>query len=305
MLTSLEAPLEHEIVLVDDGSSDGTLSMLNELARRDPCVKVYSLSRNFGHQVALSAGLDVADGDAVVMMDSDMQHPPSLLPELIAQWREGYDVVSAVRQRTEDAGLWKHLSSRGFYCLLNRLSDVHIVEGAADFCLLSRRAHTALLQMPERHRFLRGLISWMGFKRGFVPYVAAERGGGQSKYTWRKMFALAIDAAISFSATPMRLAVHCGFITAALGMLYGIYIFGRALMGAEDFVPGWASVMCVVLFLGGVQLAFIGIIGEYIGHIFEQVKGRPLYLFKQTPELPDQRDVPQAVTQLKPVSHQV
>lgn len=273
------------IIIVDDGSTDGTLSRLNAIATRDPRVQAYSLSRNFGHQIALSAGLDVADADAVVMMDSDLQHPPSLIPELVRHWQSGHDVVSAIRVSTADATLFKRWTGRAFYWLINHLSDVEIIAGAADFCLLSRRAHRALIAMPERHRFLRGMVSWIGFPRARVPFEASPRASGQSKYTWVRMLGFAIDALLSFSAAPMRIASRIGLSIAVPGFAYLAYILGRyAVVG--DLVPGWSSTIGVLLIIGGVQLLFIGLIGEYLSRIFEQTKQRPLYIFKQQPGPP-------------------
>ena len=211
VLTTLEN-LSTEIILVDDGSTDATLSIINRIARADPRVRVCSFSRNFGHQIALTAGLDCAVGDCVIMMDSDLQHPPTIIPELVEKWRAGYDIVSAVRLDTKGASLFKKLSSRGFYYLMNRLSDVHIPSGAADFCLLSRRVCEVLKSMPERHRFLRGMVSWLGFNRAAVLYDANERAAGSSKYTLTKMLSMALDAALSFSTTPIRLATRVGFV---------------------------------------------------------------------------------------------
>lgn len=279
VLESLDS-FEFEIILVDDGSTDGTLARLNQIAARDPRVRVYGLSRNFGHQAALSAGLDAATGDAVLMMDSDLQHPPSLIPRLLLQWREGFDVVSTVREQTEGVGPLKRITSNGFYHLFNRLSGTRIEPGAADFCLLSRRACDAITSLPERHRFLRGLVTWIGFTRCFVPYRAAERVAGESKYTTRKMLRLAADAIFSFSAQPMRFATRLGLTVVAIGLTYLGYVVGRALL-LGDLVEGWASLIGVVLLLGGVQLTFLGVIGEYVGRIFEEAKGRPLYLLKQ------------------------
>lgn len=277
------AGVDHRILLVDDGSRDATLERLNEIAAADERVLVYSLSRNFGHQIAISAGLDRARGDAVVVMDSDLQHPPSLIPEMVRLWREeGYEVVSAVRKSTEDATLFKRLSSEGFYVVLNWLSDTRIEPGAADFCLLSRRARRALASMPERHRFVRGLIAWMGFRRAFLPYVAPERAAGKSKYSLAKMLKLAFDAVFAFSVTPIRTATRFGLGIAFLGGLYLLYVIGRAVV-LRDTEPGWGSLLSTVLVLGGLQLVFIGLMGEYLARVFEQVKGRPLYLFKQTP----------------------
>lgn len=274
--------LRHEIVFVDDASNDGSLEQLNQLAQRDPCVQVYSLSRNFGHQVALSAGLDAVRGDAVIMMDLDLQHPPERIPEMVRLWQEGNDIVSAIRTRTEGATFFKQLASDGFYRLVNLLSDTPIVHGAADFCLLSRPAYEALRQLPERHRFLRGMVSWIGFKRAFVCYEAPRRPGGQTKYTLGKMFKLALNATLSFSATPVRLAVQVGFLTIGISLIYLGYIL-ICLFTGKALVPGWTSMIFLTTFLGGVQLAFIGLLGEYITRIFEEVKHRPLYLLKQKP----------------------
>jgi glycosyltransferase involved in cell wall biosynthesis len=275
--------LDHRIVLVDDGSTDATLPLLNELAAADPRVRVYSLSRNFGHQVALTAGCDVARGDAVIMMDSDLQHPPDLIPAMVAKWREGADVVSAVRLRTAGASVFKQASARAFYGLLNSISDTRIEPGAADFVLLSRRAHAALLQMPERHRFLRGMVSWLGFRREFVEYTAPRRGAGESNYTLRRMVRLAADALFSFSTAPVRLATRMGLAVVACGLLYLGYIFYAIIAHPEQIVPGWTSLVIVVLILSGVQIMFVGLIGEYIARIFEEAKARPLYFFKQGP----------------------
>jgi len=274
--------LNHRIIFVDDGSRDRTLEKLNALAALDPAVRVYALSRNFGHQIALTAGLDAARGDAVIMMDSDLQHPPALIPDMIRLWRGGDDVVSAVRRATEKSRLFKGLTSAVFYWLISFLSDTNIVRGAADFCLLSRPAHRALRRLPERHRFLRGMVSWVGFKRAFVFFDAPDRAAGRSKYTLFKMLQLAFNATFSFSVTPIRLATQLGLITILLSLFYLIFIVTCYFLG-WSLAPGWASIIFLVTFLGGVQLAFVGILGEYIARIFEEVKRRPLYLFKQKP----------------------
>jgi glycosyltransferase involved in cell wall biosynthesis len=281
VLESLEQ-VDFEMVLVDDGSTDDTLAQLNRLADGDPALRVLSLSRNFGHQIALTAGIDHAGGDAVVMMDSDLQHPPSLIPELVRQWRAGYDVVNAVRQSTEGEGWFKRLSSRGFYWLLNELSGTKVPAGAADFCLLSRRVCQSLRDMPERHRFLRGLVSWAGFDRAMVPYVAPARAAGRTKYSMVKMVALALDAVFSFSAEPLRLALRAGLGVTIFGFAYLAYslIYGYLLSG---LVPGYSSLIALMMILGGSQLMFIGLIGQYLARVFEEVKGRPIYLLKQEP----------------------
>ncbi len=276
--------LQFEIIFVESGSTDATLDVLAELAEGDPRVSVYSLSNNNGgHQVALTAGLDVACADAVIQMDCDLQHPPELLSEMIELWRRGHDVVSAVRKTTADATLFKRLSSAGFYKFINLLSDTPIVPGAADFCLLSHRAHQALQSMPERHRFLRGMISWMGFKRAFVPFEAPPRAAGESKYRLWRLIKFAVDATLSFSAKPIRIVGLMGMVIVALGLVYVTYILLRHLL-LGDLIQGWASLICTVLIIGGLQLVGIGISGEYIARVFEESKGRPLYFFKQTPD---------------------
>ncbi len=288
-LSALRATLDrmpeadYRIVIVDDGSTDGTLRILNQLAALDGRLEVYSLSRNFGHQIALSAGLDVAQGDAILLMDSDLQHPPEVACEMVALWRKsGADVISAVRRTTSGASFFKKWSARLFYSLINRMSEISIVPGAADFCLLSARAHRALCAMPERHRFLRGMISWIGFERAVVEYDAPSRPGGESKYTVLKMVALAMDAVVSFSATPMKMATRAGAAAAVAGGAYLLFALARYLL-VGDLERGWGSLISAVLILGGFQLLFLGLMGEYLVRLFDEAKRRPLYLFKQTP----------------------
>lgn len=274
--------LDYELVFVDDGSVDDTLLQLNQIAATDQRVRVCSLSRNFGHQITLTAGLDHAQGDAVIMMDSDLQHPPALIPDLVRHWRAGYDIVSAIRQQTAGETWLKGVTSRGFYSLLNALSSTKVPPGAADFCLISRRVCDNLRQMPERHRFLRGLISWVGYPRVFVPYIAPERAAGHTKYTMVKMVTMALDAVFSFSAEPLRLALRAGVTVVVLGFGYLAWtlVYGYLMNG---LVPGYASLIGVSMILGGCQLAFIGLIGQYLARVFEEVKGRPIYLLKQAP----------------------
>ena len=274
--------LRTEIVFVDDGSADDTLDRLNELAARDPRVRVCSLSRNFGHQIALTAGLDFAAGDAIIMMDSDLQHPPETIPKLVEKWREGYDVVSAIRTNGQGQSWLKDATSGAFYSVLNLLSKTRITPGAADFCLLSRRVCQSIGDMPERHRFLRGLVSWAGFDRALVPYECRERAAGESKYTMVKMVTLALDAVFSFSAEPLRLALRLGLVITFGGFLYLIITLAWGLI-VDGLVPGYASIIGVTLILGGCQLSFIGLIGQYLARVFEEVKRRPIYLVKQMP----------------------
>jgi len=280
-LNSLEG-IRHEIIFVDDGSWDDTLSKLNSYAESDSTVKVYSFSRNFGHQLALTAGLDMAKGDVVITMDSDLQHPPSLIPEMIAKWKQGHDIVSAVREQTKDVSIFKRISSRCFYKLINFLGDTHIPEGVADFNLLSCKACDILKSMPEKHRFLRGMISWIGMPRAFISYHAPKRVAGKSKYTLLKMTSLAIDAILSFSTMPLRLAVRAGLLISFAGFLYLVWILLRYIF-MRDLVSGWGSLICVTLIIGGGQLFFIGLIGQYLARVFEEVKNRPPYIFKQAP----------------------
>ncbi len=274
------ADLRTRIILVDDGSSDGTLEALRRLAALDPRLEVLSLSRNFGHQAALSAGLDAASGDAIVMLDSDLQHPPSLIPDMVTRWREGFEIVSAVRVATTGAGVMKRASARLFYWLINRLSDTPIVLGAADFVLLSQSAHRALQSMPERHRFLRGMVSWIGFRRTFIEYRAAGRSAGDTKYTWTRMLGLALDAVFSFSTLPIRIASRVGALIACAGVFYFAFVLWRYFT-AGDLVQGWASLISVLLIVGGTQLVFIGLIGEYLARTYEEAKRRPLYLVRE------------------------
>jgi len=288
-LSTLQQELEripgarYRIIVVDDGSDDGTLAIVNRLATADPRIAVYSLSRNFGHQIALSAGLDVAEGDAIVLMDSDLQHPPAVVREMVELWRtSGADVISGIRRRTGDASLFKRWSAGMFYWLINRLSETPVVSGAADFCLLSARAQRALHAMPERHRFLRGMISWIGFERRVVEFDAPSRPGGTSKYTMVKMLGLAMDAILSFSATPMKIATRVGAATAAIGGAYLLYALISYLVRG-DLERGWASLIAAVLILGGIQLLFLGLMGEYVVRLFDEAKRRPLYVLKQVP----------------------
>jgi dolichol-phosphate mannosyltransferase len=272
-----------EILFVDDGSSDGTLRKLNEMAASDPSVRVCSLSRNFGHQIALTAGLELARGEAVIMMDSDLQHPPEKIPALLEKWREGFDIVTAQRVNDQGNSWFKNATSDTFYKVLNYLSDTQVPRGAADFCLLSRRVVDSLKAMPERHRFLRGLVSWVGFERAFVPFQCQERVAGESKYSTVRMVALALDAVFSFSSQPLILALRLGVTIMLAGFAYLVVTLGWGFY-TGNLVPGYASLIGVTLILGGCQLSFIGLIGQYLARVFEEVKGRPAYLIKQHPD---------------------
>lgn len=268
---------EWELVLVDDGSRDGTWTAIEAAAGREPRVRGIRLSRNFGHQLAITAGLSVARGDGIVTMDSDLQHPPEVIPALLAAAREGNDVVYAVRSATDAAGFWKRLSARVFYAVLNRLSSLELPEGAADYRWMSRRVVDVLLVMPERHRFLRGLVRWAGYGQTFVEYHRSPREGGTSKYGLRRMLLFAWDGVVSFSSFPLRVASVFGICVSILGWFYLVYVLAVKVF-TDRAIPGWTSVTAAVLLLGGAQLVFLGILGQYVGRMYDDVKQRPLFL---------------------------
>ena len=287
-----ESGREWQLVFVDDGSADATWPLLKEAAARDPRIRALRLSRNFGHQMALTAGLEIADGDAVITMDSDLQHPPELIPALLDKAAEGFDVVYAVRGKHDAEGRYKVVSARVFYWLLNRLASLDLPHGGADFRYMSRRAVDALLAMPERHRFLRGMTRWVGYSQSVIEYEREKRMGGRSKYTQRRMLRFAFDAVVSFSALPLRIASVFGFLFSVFGSLYLLYVIA-ARMFTDDVVPGWTSVVGVALVLGGVQLACLGIIGQYIGRMYDELKGRPLFfVWEDTAESGAERSRP-------------
>lgn len=272
-----EVALPFEFIFVNDGSHDDSMAVLRQLNERDPRVRVVSLSRNFGHQNCVSAGIEHAPGDAVIVMDADLQHPPEVLPTMIARWQEGYQVVYTVRESTHDAGWFKRWSSKMFYKIINAMSEVPIIPNAADFRLMDRAVVNCLATMPERSRFLRGMVSWVGFRQIGIPYVAQARLSGESKYSLRKMLRLAVNGITSFSSIPLRVSAYLGFFTAISVIPYAVWaIYARFF--TEQAVPGWASLTVSVLFLGGVQLMSIGVIGEYVGRIYTEVKGRPIYI---------------------------
>jgi dolichol-phosphate mannosyltransferase len=260
-----------EFVFVDDGSRDATLDLVKALAHKDRRVQVLSLSRNFGHQAALSAGIDHAAGQAVVVMDADLQHPPELIPALIEQWEAGYELVYAYRS---------HVRPRFGYRVINWLMKIRIPPESADFRLMDRRVVDAFRRMPERTRFIRGMISWLGFKQTGVAYCDRERHGGQRAYTVRQTARMALHAVLSFSIIPLRAASLLGFCTLLLGFVYAAYIF-YAFLAGWPLERGWTTLIMTILILGGVQLICLGIIAEYIGRIFEEVKQRPLYVVRE------------------------
>ena len=273
-------PFTFEILFVDDGSSDATYAKIKELQRRDRRVKAVSFSRNFGHQAALTAGLHYATGDAVITMDGDLQHPPSLIPTLLEKWIEGFRIVYTTREATADESFFKKITSRLFYRIINAFSDTPVQPFAADFRLLDRTVVDSLNTLKERDRFLRGLIGWMGFPSIGVPYQANERAAGTSKYSTRKMFKLAVDGILSFSATPLHLVTYLGLAVSCLSFLYGLYSI-YAYFFTNLTIPGWTSLLVTVLFLGGVQLFSIGFLGEYLIRVYNEAKGRPPYIIQE------------------------
>ncbi|MGH8071194.1 MAG: glycosyltransferase family 2 protein [Candidatus Entotheonellia bacterium] len=267
----------YEIIFVDDGSRDDSPALLRELWERDKRVRFLSLSRNFGHQIAITAGLDHSSGQAVIVMDADLQDPPEVIPQLIEQWRKGYDIVFAVREQRRGDGLFKRATAALFYRLFRHLSATDIPIDAGDFRLMSRRAVEALKGIRERNRFIRGLAGWIGFPQTSVPFVRDVRHAGETKYPLKKMVRFAFNGIISFSLAPLQLAGYLGFVVSATSFVYMAYAVWLKLF-TDRVVLGWTSVMVAVLFLGGVQLISLGIIGEYLGRIYEEVKQRPLYI---------------------------
>ena len=268
-----------EVLFIDDGSTDLSYPLMLELHRGDPRFKVIQLARNFGHQLAITAGIDLASGDAVVVMDGDLQHPPELLPELAARWREGYEVVYGVMTERPEGWLKRH-TARLFYRVLRKLSSVDIPSAAGDFRLADRRVIEAFRAMPERNRFVRGMFAWLGFRQIAVTYAAPARFAGRSKYTLPKMIRLATDGLLSFSTRPLRLALDLGFVVSGLAFLFGVATLISKFAGAF-LVPGWLSIVLITSFVGGIQLVVVGVVGEYVGRIYDEVKARPLYLVRE------------------------
>ena len=270
---------DFNLLLVNDGSKDSSLLVLQQLAKEDNRVKYLSFSRNFGHQLAVKAGLDHAFAPAVISMDADLQHPPALIPTLIRKWEEGAQVVATLRTYPEEISKKKRKSSQQFYKLLNLLSDIEIKEGSADFRLLDQAVVEVIRHMRENEPFLRGMVPWVGFTQVYVPYTAQARYAGETKYTIKKMFQLALSGVTSFSVKPLYFAVFLGFFFSLLSVLYVPYVIYSFLNGSE--ISGWASLIMTIVFFGGLQLIILGIIGVYIGKIFTQTKERPAYIIQE------------------------
>jgi dolichol-phosphate mannosyltransferase len=281
LATAEQSGMDFELLYVDDGSADSTAEILRQLHAEDARVKVLRLSRNFGHQFAITAGLEHASGDAVVLIDADLQDPPEVILEMLARWDEGcWDVVYGTRIDREGESLWKLGTAKLFYRLINSLSDVAIPLDTGDFRLMDRKIVDALLSMPERDRFLRGMVSWLGFRQLALPYRRAARFAGTTKYPMRRMLRFAMDGILSFSVVPLRIATMVGLTASVMALIGCCWALGVRLLG-HHWVAGWTSLLLTVLFMGGVQLVCLGVVGEYVGRTYWETKKRPLYLVQE------------------------
>jgi glycosyltransferase involved in cell wall biosynthesis len=277
-LEAVRPPVRHELIYVDDGSADASLDVLSRLASSDDRVRVIALSRNFGHQLAITSGMDEAFGDAVVVIDSDLQDPPEVIQEMVERWREGYKVVYGVRRARAGESRFKLLTAKVFYRLVNRLADVQLPADSGDFRLIDQRVIEVLRSIREENRYIRGLVAWVGFEQTAVLYERDPRFAGESKFTVRRMVRFAADAVTGFSERPLRLAITSGLLVVACTLLLAAFIVVGRLRNPSSAIPGFASLAVIVLFLGGVQLMSIGLLGEYIGRIYREAKRRPLYV---------------------------
>lgn len=290
----LRAALAHEavqtqLVFVDDGSRDASWRVIAELAAADPDIRGIKLSRNFGKEAALTAGLDRVDADAVVVMDADLQDPPEVIPQFLARWREGYDVVYGLRQSRSGESWLKRTTAGGFYRVIQRFSDTPIPRDTGDFRLMSARAVAELRRLRERNRFMKGLFAWIGFPQIAVPYERPQRAAGTTKWNYWRLWNLALDGITAFSTLPLRIATYVGAATALFAFCYGLWVFIKTLAFGVD-LPGYASIMVTMVFLGGVQLVALGIIGEYLGRLLIEAKQRPIYLLEADTTPPQRPD---------------
>lgn len=282
-----KAEVAYEMIFVDNGSEDGSLQTMKLLREKDSCVRYLSLSRNFGHQNALLAGLNVSRGDAVITMDADLQHPPTLITEMIRLWREGYDVVFTMK---DNAGVtaWRRIQMRIFYRAISKLSGLELSFGQSDFRLMDHRVLRALLSVQEYRIFLRGMVKWLGFKQIGIPYHVVSRRSGTSKFSWRSLVSFALDGVLAFSVLPLRIVSVIGLLTGAVCFLYMGYVFVLGLLylggSAVDIPPGWATLAVAVMFLGAIQLVAVGVVGEYLARVFDQAKGRPRFIVRERSE---------------------
>ena len=268
----------YELVFVNDGSRDKTVFLAKEICANDSNVKLINFARNFGHQTAITAGMDYSSGDAVIVIDADLQDPPEVIPEMIKKWREGFDVVYGQRVKRKGETLFKKLTAKIFYRVLRSMTEVDIPVDTGDFRLIDRKVCNALKKVGERNRYIRGIISWLGFKSAPVEFVREKRFAGETKYPLKKMIKFASDAIMSFSYKPLKLATYLGFFVSVGSFIYLLVMIILKLFCSMDFEPGWTSLMVVTLFINGIILFVLGIIGEYIGRIYDEAKGRPLYV---------------------------
>ena len=272
---------DHEIIYVNDGSTDGTSQILKQVSGSNPKIKVINFSRNFGHQMAFTAGLDYAKGDAVIVIDGDLQDPPEVMKEFIQKWQKGYNVVYGKRIKRKGETFFKLITANLYYRLMEKFSDTKIPRDVGDFRLMDRAVVDKLKIMKERHRFIRGMVSWVGFKQIFVEYVRNERVAGETKYPFKKMLRFALDGIFSFSTVPIKYTIVMGIITTTLAIAGIIYVFIARLL-TDGWVSGWTTLIITILLIGGIQLISIGILGQYIGRTFEEIKRRPLYIVEST-----------------------
>jgi polyisoprenyl-phosphate glycosyltransferase len=293
---------DSEVILVDDGSTDRSLSIARELHERDPRFKVVRLARNFGHQLAITAGLDLAVGDATIVMDADLQDPPEVVPELVARWREGYEVVYAVREDRESDALTKRLLAALFYRVLRRLTDVDIPVNVGDFRLIDRRVLEEFKGMRERNRYVRGMFSWIGFRQTGVPFTRAPRVAGKTKYPFRRSLRLAVDGLISFSNAPLRAALALGFAVSVTSFIIGVLAFVGRITHLYVVVRGYASVVVLLSFLGGIQLIVLGMVGLYVARTYDEVRQRPLYIISEAHGFAAEPESIRQIPELAPVA---
>ena len=276
-----DLPFSFSIIYVDDGSDDETLYQLRGIAAQDQRTTIIELSRNYGHQAAITAGLDISNADYVITMDGDGEHPPTLIPEMLNLGQNGYDMVLTQRLEQDSLPLFKRMTSQFFYKLINRIGNTHIQPGGADFRLLNRNVVNALKEMPEYHRFIRGMVAWLGFRKVILPFKPTQRLGGSSKYSLKKMLRLSMDAVFSFSLVPLYISISVGALFLVLALAEAIYVLSFWITGnTSSLAPGWSSLMFVLLVVGGALMLSLGFIGIYIGYIFQEVKGRPTYIIR-------------------------
>jgi len=272
------AKLDYELVMVNDGSTDKTLELAKKICEKNKRIKLVSFSRNFGHQIAITAGMEKASGDAVVVIDADLQDPPEVIVDMVNKWKEGYQVVYGVRKKREGESFYKLMTAKIFYRLLRKLTSVDIPVDVGDFRLMDSNVTKEFLRMREQHRFIRGMVSWVGFRQCKVEYVREARYAGETKYPFRKMLNFALNGIFSFSQTPLKISSAFGFICAGISFLMICYGFFEKVFYPETTIHGWTSVFVAIMFVGGVQLMSIGILGEYIGRMYDELKARPLYI---------------------------